>query len=87
MKQIFPKACLLLLLSGVWIYRTLISPWMVHRCRFVPTCSEYAGDAIQLHGPWQGAILTIKRLSRCHPWGGQGLDEVPGKNLTYRDST
>jgi putative membrane protein insertion efficiency factor len=46
-------------------------------CRFLPTCSHYAMDAIRLHGPIKGGWLTLKRISRCNPWGGMGADEVP----------
>ena len=67
------------LLSAIWIYRTLISPWTGHECRFLPTCSEYGREAIQTHGAWQGLILTVKRIGKCHPWGEHGLDFVPKK--------
>ncbi len=46
-------------------------------CRFVPTCSNYALDAVQRYGPLRGSVLVIRRLARCHPWGGQGWDPVP----------
>ncbi len=46
-------------------------------CRFYPTCSEYAGEAIKKHGIFKGGILAIYRLVRCNPWGGSGLDPVP----------
>lgn len=48
-----------------------------HSCRFEPTCSEYAKDAFLLHGVRKGAILTLKRLLKCHPWGKSGFDPVP----------
>lgn len=66
-----------LLLSFVSFYRTLISPLMSVRCRFLPTCSEYALDALKLHGAWRGSTLTVKRICKCHPWGGSGFDPVP----------
>jgi hypothetical protein len=47
-------------------------------CRYVPTCSEYAAEAVQDHGVVRGGALAIRRITRCHPWGGQGLDPVPG---------
>ena len=47
-------------------------------CRFSPSCSQYAGQAIEVHGPVRGAWLALRRLGRCHPWGGQGYDPVPG---------
>lgn len=46
-------------------------------CRFVPTCSNYALDALEAHGALRGSFLTVRRLSRCHPWGGHGWDPVP----------
>ena len=46
-------------------------------CRFVPTCSNYALDALERHGAARGSALTLRRLSRCHPWGGHGWDPVP----------
>lgn len=50
------------------------------RCRFHPSCSHYAIDAYRLHGPIRGTRLTITRLLRCHPWGGSGIDPVPGSD-------
>jgi putative membrane protein insertion efficiency factor len=64
----------MVLLSWVWIYRKVISPWTRPTCRFLPTCSEYAMDAINEHGPFKGLSMTVKRLGRCHPWGGSGFD-------------
>lgn len=59
-------------------YRLVLSPWVGHGCRFQPTCSVYALDALARHGAWRGAGLTLWRLVRCNPWGGQGYDPVPG---------
>ena len=64
----------------VWlisIYQRLISPLMGPCCRFHPTCSEYAKEALERHGLMLGMWLTIKRLSKCHPLGGSGFDPVP----------
>lgn len=58
-------------------YRLLIAPLLAPRCRFHPTCSEYALDAYRRHGAWRGSVLTVRRLLRCHPWGGSGYDPVP----------
>lgn len=58
-------------------YRGYISPLTPPSCRFIPTCSEYALLAIQKHGPFRGLYLIIRRLLRCHPWGGSGYDPVP----------
>tara|TARA_B100001758_G_C18160444_1_gene478857 strand:+ start:151 stop:372 length:222 start_codon:yes stop_codon:yes gene_type:complete len=61
----------------IMIYQKVISPLLPARCRYSPTCSEYAMQAIKKHGPWQGGKLTIKRVFNCHPWGGEGHDPVP----------
>ncbi len=59
-------------------YRLAISPWLGARCRFQPTCSEYALEALRRHGAFRGAALAAGRIARCHPWGGSGVDPVPG---------
>lgn len=61
----------------VKIYQYCISPFTPPSCRFTPTCSQYAVEALRKYGPIKGGWLTIKRLSRCHPWGGSGYDPVP----------
>ncbi|MDE6489654.1 MAG: membrane protein insertion efficiency factor YidD [Muribaculaceae bacterium] len=66
-----------LLLIPVHIYRAIISPALPPSCRFTPTCSQYAIEALRRHGPLRGSWLTIRRLLRCHPWGGSGYDPVP----------
>lgn len=66
-----------LLLLPIWIYQKAISPYTPPTCRFTPTCSEYAKQALKKHGPIKGLWLAIKRISRCHPWGGSGYDPVP----------
>lgn len=58
-------------------YKLTLSPLIGRQCRFVPTCSEYAADALISHGPVVGAWLATKRLCRCHPWGGTGFDPPP----------
>ncbi|MBV8349496.1 MAG: membrane protein insertion efficiency factor YidD [Mycolicibacterium sp.] len=58
-------------------YQLLISPVLLPSCRFLPTCSEYAADAIERHGAVRGAALALRRLARCQPWGGSGYDPVP----------
>lgn len=65
------------LLGLVWFYRLLISPWLGNNCRFDPSCSQYAFDALRLHGAFRGSWLAARRISRCHPWGGSGVDPVP----------
>jgi len=66
-----------ILISFVKAYQYGISPLLRPSCRFTPTCSEYAIEAIKKQGPFKGAYLTIKRILRCHPWGGHGYDPVP----------
>ena len=58
-------------------YKLTLSPLIGRQCRFVPTCSEYAADALIGHGPWRGSLIAARRLCRCHPWGGSGYDPVP----------
>lgn len=65
------------LLFLIRLYRALLSPWMGNQCRFHPTCSVYAEQAIQAHGSLRGLWLTIARLAKCHPWHAGGLDPVP----------
>ena len=66
------------LLRGlIGAYQLLISPLLLPSCRFEPSCSHYAQDAIAEHGALRGVILAVKRLLRCHPWGGSGYDPVP----------
>jgi len=59
------------------IYQLGISPLLGSQCRFTPTCSQYAKEALQKHGVFKGSWLTINRIRRCHPWGGHGHDPVP----------
>jgi uncharacterized protein len=66
-----------LLIAVLRIYQYLISPLLGTNCRFLPGCSHYAVEAVQRHGPWTGMRLTLRRLARCHPWGGHGYDPVP----------
>ncbi len=58
-------------------YRYTLSPLVGQGCRFRPTCSEYALDALAAHGAWRGGGLILRRLARCQPWGGHGYDPVP----------
>jgi hypothetical protein len=66
-----------LLIVPIWGYQKLISPFFPSTCRFSPSCSNYAIEAIKLRGPFVGLWLTLKRISKCHPWGGNGYDPVP----------
>ncbi|HHV07848.1 MAG TPA: membrane protein insertion efficiency factor YidD [Firmicutes bacterium] len=62
-------------------YQQLLSPLLAPHCRYIPTCSEYAYEAICRYGCFTGGYLTMKRLLRCHPWGSSGYDPVP-KTMT-----
>lgn len=70
------------LVGGIRLYQILLSPLLGASCRFVPTCSAYGIEAIRLHGAWRGGLLTARRISRCHPWGGHGHDPVPPRKST-----
>ena len=65
------------LLAVVKLYQMCISPLKPPTCRFEPTCSQYAFEALRKHGPIKGLYLAVRRLLRCHPWGGHGYDPVP----------
>jgi putative membrane protein insertion efficiency factor len=58
-------------------YRLAISPWLATNCRYHPTCSSYAMEALRKHGALKGTWLAARRIARCHPWGGSGIDNVP----------
>ena len=58
-------------------YRLIFSPWVGHNCRYHPTCSAYALEALEKHGAIKGGWLALRRILRCNPWGGSGLDPVP----------
>lgn len=67
------------LISIIRFYQIFISPLIGNNCRYHPTCSEYFIESLKIHGPIKGTILGVKRISKCHPWGGKGFDPVPGK--------
>ncbi|MFZ5729858.1 MAG: membrane protein insertion efficiency factor YidD [Pseudomonadota bacterium] len=58
-------------------YKLTLSPLIGRQCRFLPTCSDYAAQALIDHGPWRGSMLAASRLCRCNPWGGSGYDPPP----------
>ncbi|WP_083643306.1 membrane protein insertion efficiency factor YidD [Christiangramia flava] len=68
-----------ILIAIVKFYKNFISPLTPNSCRYSPSCSSYMLEAIQKHGPFHGFWMGLKRISRCHPWGGSGYDPVPGK--------
>jgi len=65
------------ILLPVYVYRICISPLIPPRCRYIPSCSQYTIEAVKKHGAVRGGWFAIKRISRCHPWGGSGYDPVP----------
>ncbi|MEM8547704.1 MAG: membrane protein insertion efficiency factor YidD [Pseudomonadota bacterium] len=66
-----------LMIVLVRVYQWTLSPLLGSNCRFQPTCSAYAEEAVRVHGALRGGWLAVKRICRCHPWGGQGYDPVP----------
>ena len=73
MKQVLTA----ILIFQVKVYKYTISPILPNSCRYTPTCSAYAIEAIQKHGPFKGFTLSLKRILSCNPWGGHGYDPVP----------
>jgi uncharacterized protein len=71
------KTVLLLLIR---FYQLTLSSVMGRHCRFLPTCSDYARQAIEIHGAYDGGKLAVKRMCKCHPWGSEGFDPVPPKH-------
>lgn len=73
------KAFVFILIIPVKIYQWTISPLLPATCRYNPTCSSYAIDALRVHGPVKGLLMGTRRILSCHPWGGHGHDPVPPK--------
>lgn len=71
------SAVRMLLLGLIRLYQLTLSPWLGRQCRYEPTCSKYATEAIERFGVRRGVWLAAKRLGRCHPWGRSGYDPVP----------
>ena len=65
-------------------YRLLFSSWVGCNCRYTPTCSAYALEALEMHGGIKGGWLALRRIARCHPWGGSGIDNVPSRKPPVR---
>jgi uncharacterized protein len=65
------------LIAGIKVYQLTLSPWLGRQCRYVPTCSAYAEEALRRFGVRRGVWLAMRRLGRCHPWGSSGYDPVP----------
>jgi len=80
-----------ILIVFIRVYQVLSAPvyalfgGAVSGCRFTPTCSRYAVEALEVHGAWHGSCLTLKRMCRCHPWGGFGFDPVPPRKIQFRE--
>lgn len=68
-----------LVCAPIRLYQKFISPCLGNNCRFLPTCSQYAIEAIMVHGVLKGGLLAVWRILRCNPWGGHGFDPVPPK--------
>jgi putative membrane protein insertion efficiency factor len=77
MRKKIRQVVIFITLIPVYFYRYCISPFTSASCRYTPTCSEYALQAIKKYGPFKGGWLTVKRIGRCHPWGGHGYDPLP----------
>ena len=75
MSHLLRNLCIL----PIRVYQLCISPVLPPACRYYPTCSAYAAEAIMTHGIFRGGWLALKRIARCHPWGGSGYDPVPEK--------
>ncbi|MBL4734609.1 MAG: membrane protein insertion efficiency factor YidD [Flavobacteriales bacterium] len=73
MRRMLSKA----IVGMIKVYQIVISPLYVSTCRYSPTCSTYAQEALLKHGPLKGTFLSIKRILSCHPWGSHGYDPVP----------
>jgi uncharacterized protein len=76
-RKFFRKLGIWLAVLPIKFYQYSISPLFPSACRYAPTCSEYAKEAIIKHGPFKGGWLAARRIGRCHPWGGSGYDPVP----------
>lgn len=75
-----------LIIFLIRVYQVMLSPFLGGACRFQPTCSAYAIEAVATHGAWRGSLLAARRLSRCHPLGRAGFDPVPVPKLPNLDS-
>jgi putative membrane protein insertion efficiency factor len=70
--------------GAIRVYKLTLSPWIGRQCRYLPTCSAYAEEALIRHGPWKGGALAVHRVCRCHPFGGSGYDPVPPAETEIR---
>jgi putative membrane protein insertion efficiency factor len=79
-----PSPVARLLLGLITLYRYTLSPLIGRQCRYLPTCSHYAEDALRAHGAWAGSWMALARICRCRPWGGRGYDPAPVKRPAAR---
>ena len=77
--KLFKKILIAPFIFLIKVYQYVLSPLIPPTCRYTPTCSHYAVEALQTHGLFKGGWLGIKRIASCHPWGGDGYDPVPPK--------
>ena len=84
MRRLAARALIVALTAPIHLYRWSLAALLGPRCRFEPSCSRYAIDAIELHGAARGAALALRRIARCHPWGGFGFDPVPPRGDALR---
>ena len=75
------KLITFLVIKLIRLYQLILSPLLGSNCRFMPTCSEYAMESLKSHGLIKGIFLTLKRIGKCHPWGGHGYDPIPTKEV------
>lgn len=76
-KGLFRRVARIAVLAPIYLYRYAFSPFFAGSCRYEPSCSAYAVDAVQTHGVLRGGALALRRIARCNPWGGSGIDPVP----------
>jgi len=79
MRSVLRKVLIFPFLVIIYIYKAIISPFTPASCRHLPTCSTYSMEALKKHGLFKGLWLSVKRVSKCHPWGTSGYDPVPDK--------
>jgi putative membrane protein insertion efficiency factor len=85
--RILGKCAESVIILPIWLYRMVISPLTGANCRFEPSCSRYAIEAIRLHGPLKGGYLATIRIMRCHPFGNSGFDPVPARDIPAEKDT
>ena len=78
-QHLLPRVTSLVLRAVIRTYQLVLSPLLPPSCRYLPTCSDYAVEAIERHGALIGVGIAVQRLARCHPWGGSGYDPVPDR--------